>query len=104
MIPEVESRIAAGRIAEAPPLQLYQLRFLQGDGKNIVEIGDEFASLQGVKVSAASFDCRHETDDDVQQHPVGRHEVIEHFEQWRDENYVRNEFISTEVCLLIKWR
>jgi hypothetical protein len=40
VIPQVESRIAAGRIAEAPPLQLYQFRFLQGDGKNIVEISE----------------------------------------------------------------
>jgi len=36
VIPEVEARIAAGKIAaDTLPLQLHQFRFLQGDGKSM---------------------------------------------------------------------
>ena len=52
VIPEVEARIAAGNIvADTLPLQLYQFRFLQGDGKNVVEINEDVHITAKVKVN-----------------------------------------------------
>lgn len=52
VIPEVESRVAAGTIAaNTLPLQLYQFRFLQGDGKNVIEINDDVRITAKVKVN-----------------------------------------------------
>lgn len=52
VIPEVEARIAAGKIAaDTLPLQLHQFRFLQGDGKNVVEINEDVHITAKVKVN-----------------------------------------------------
>lgn len=52
VIPEVEARVAAGTLgADMLPLQLHQFRFLQGDGKHVVEINDDVRPAAKVKVN-----------------------------------------------------
>jgi hypothetical protein len=54
VVPEIDRRVAAGTIAEKDlPLQVFQFRWIQGAGQNIIEVNDEVKLLAKIKTTRA---------------------------------------------------
>ena len=54
VVPEIDRRVAAGTLTEADlPFQIFQFRWIQGGGQNIIELNDEVKLLAKVKTTRA---------------------------------------------------